>query len=201
VPAAAQVVEIGAGIGRGCIGDSSGFCGDETGPMWAIHSSVWLDDTFEMGARFAVLPLPDVNYSVAHDDRFSAADDPAIRQLARIDVTGRERSRRIISGEATYHFPSEHPVGFLLGLGVGVKSNRTFQSCVPTGCERLMPILSSPVGHLASRTPNLTIIIGASGRIKRRIEMRGGIRLHNFAGEESSTTEIFFTTGYRFGHR
>jgi hypothetical protein len=29
--------------------------------------------------------------------------------------------------------------------------------------------------------------------------VRGGVRLHNFAGEGSSTSEVFVATGYRFG--
>ena len=36
-PVNAQVVEIGGGVSRGCIGDSSGFCGDEIGAMWSAR--------------------------------------------------------------------------------------------------------------------------------------------------------------------
>lgn len=201
VPAAAQVVEAGIGISRGCIGDSSGFCGDEIGPMWAPHASVWIDDRLEIGIRLATLPLRDWSYAVPRDDRFNAVDDPTIRQLPRIDVNLQDRSRRILSGDAIYHFARKRPVRLHLGLGLGSLNDRSVQACAPAGCERLMPILSSPVGRQSSRVGNLTIIAGVSGRIRQRLQVRGGVRLHNFAGEGLSTTEVFLATGYRFGRR
>jgi hypothetical protein len=40
-PAVAQwsAVEFGVDIGRGCVGDSSGFCGDESGTPGSIWST------------------------------------------------------------------------------------------------------------------------------------------------------------------
>src|SRR5947208_3296565 len=85
-PATAQVIEIGAGVGRACVGTDGSTCGDDRGAMWSIYSSVWLDDRLEVSARFARLPLPDRKYSQFHDDRFNLVNDPAVRQLPRVDV-------------------------------------------------------------------------------------------------------------------
>lgn len=63
-----------------------------------------------------------------------------------------------------------------------------------------MPILSSPVGRGSSHSGNLTAIAGISARIRKALQLRGGIRLHNFAGEGTSTSEAFIAAGYRFGH-
>jgi hypothetical protein len=200
-PSAAQVVEAGVGISRACIGSEGSACGQETGAMWAAHASAWIADRFEIGIRLAALSRPDLTYSVPHDDRFNAVDDPAIRQLARIDVASRGRSRRIVSGEAMYHFGRGSVIRGLLGLGVGTLIDRFEQTCAPAGCERLMPILSSPVGRSTNDLGNFTIIAGASGRAGRRVQLRGGVRFHNFAGEELSTAEIFVAAGYRFGRQ
>ena len=90
-PAAAQwsAVEFGVDIGRACIGDSSGFCGDESGTMRAAHASAWIDDRLEIGVRLAVLPLEDWNYSQERDSRFDLVNDPAARTLSHIDVAVR----------------------------------------------------------------------------------------------------------------
>jgi len=199
-PAAAQwsAAEFGVDIGRGCIGDSSGFCGDESGPMRAAHASAWIDDRLEIGARLAVLPLEDWNYSQERDSRFDLVDDPAARTLSRIDVAVQDRSRRILNAEAIYHFARGRPVRGFVGGGFGRLSNRSVQTCAPAGCELLMSILSSPVGRRVRALSNMTIIAGLSGRITSRLYVRGGVRLHNLAGEGLSTAETFVGTSYRF---
>jgi hypothetical protein len=195
--AQAQVLEIGAGIGRGCVGDSSGFCGDEAGPMWSASVGLMLDDRVELGVRLSGLPLPDITYVVHRDDRFNVASDPAVRGLPQIVVSDESRSRRVLAGEAIYHFNRGRPVRLMLGVGIGTRTDQGVLACRPAGCDQLMPVLSNPVGHFAGRTGNLTIVAGLSGRIHDRVQVRGGVRLHNFAGEETSTTEVFVTTAYR----
>ncbi len=201
VSAAAQVLEVGGGVSRGCTGDSSGFCGDDSGAMWAVHGSVWLDDRVEIGVRLATLPGRDYSYATARDDRFNLAPDPAIRQLARIDVMVSDRSRQILSTEVLYHFARSRPVRGFLGVGLGERTDRFELRCAPAGCETLMPILSSPVGRNSRRSGNSTMVAGISGRVSKRWLVRGGIRLHNFAGEGASTSEVFVATGYQFGRR
>jgi hypothetical protein len=192
-------VEAGIGISRACIGSEGGLCGEERGAMWAAHASAWIDDRVEIGVRLAVLPLEDWNYSQERDSRFDLINDPAVRTLSRIDVAVRDRSRRILSADAIYHFARGRPLRGFLGGGLGQLSNRGVQTCVPAGCELLMPIFSSPVGRYASALSNVTIIAGLSGRISSRLYLRGGVRLHNFAGEGLSTSETFIATSYRFG--
>lgn len=50
-----------------------------------------------------------------------------------------------------------------------------------------------------SHIGNMTIVAGLSGRVTRKVYVRGGMRLHNFGGEGLSTSEIFIATAYRFG--
>jgi hypothetical protein len=202
-PAAAQwtAVEVGVGVSRACIGSEGGLCGEQRGTMWAAHASAWIDDRVEIGMRLALLPLEDWSYSAERDSRFDLVTDPTVRALAQIDVVIRDRSRRILNAEAIYHFARGRPLRGFLGGGLGRLSNRGLQTCAPAGCELLMPILSSPVGRYARALSNVTIIAGLSGRISRRLYVRGGVRLHNFAGEGLSTSETFIATNYRFGRR
>ena len=200
-PAGAQVFEVSAGIGRGCIGSEGGLCGDDKGRVLATHASVWLDDRLELGVRFATLGLRDQTYFIAHDSRFEAADDPAARQLPRIDVASRNRSRRILNGDVLYHFQRGRPVRILLGLGFGRRWDLSTETCTPAGCERIMAILSSGGSFLPGAHRDIAIVTGLSSRVRQRVEIRGGVRLHNFAGEGTSTAELFIATGYRLGRR
>ncbi len=200
-PAAAQwsAIEVGVGISRACIGSEGGLCGTERGPMWATTASAWINDRVEIGIRLAEFSLDDWNYSQEHDSRFDHATDPIVRSLSRVDISVRERSRRILSGEAIYHFARGRPLRGFLGGGLGQLNNRGVQTCEPAGCELAMRLLSSPVGRYDRVLGNMTIIAGLSGRLNRRLYLRGGVRLHNFAGEGLSTSETFIATSYRFG--
>jgi hypothetical protein len=86
----AQVFELGGGVGRGCTGDSSGVCGDEHGLMGALYAGVWVSPNFQVAIRIAALPLEEFSYSTPRDDRFTLVDDPALRNLPRIDIMTRE---------------------------------------------------------------------------------------------------------------
>jgi hypothetical protein len=196
--AAAQGFEVGAGISRGCTGDSSGFCSGQTGPMWAVHGGYWISDHVQIAVRFAALPLDDFTYSTHRDDRFNVADDAAARSLTRLDITSRNRSRQVWGGELLYYFAGARRFGFVLGAGLGELSNRSVQSCAPTGCERVLAAVGSQLGRSVGTAGNLTGIFGLSGPAGRRVRFAGGVRLHNFAGENNSTTEVFLTAGMRF---
>ena len=196
--AAAQGFEVGAGISRGCTGDSSGFCSNETGPMWAVRGGYWVTDYVQIALRFAALPLDDFTHSTYRDDRLDLADDAAARSLARIDVTNRKRSRQVWGGELLYHFAGGGRLGFVLGIGLGELSNWSVQSCAPAGCERVLAAMGSHLGRIGGTVGNLTGIVGLSGPAGCRLRVSGGVRLHNFAGENNSTTEAFLDAGWRF---
>ena len=196
--AAGQALEVGGGIARGCTGDSSGFCSDETGPMWSVHAGFWIAEHLEMAVRFAALPLDDFRYSTPRDDRFNRADDEHARGLARIDITARARSRHIGGGELLYYFAGARRIGFVLGAGLGTLNNRQVVTCAPAGCERVLRALGSQAGRTSGRTANMTWITGVSGPATTRLRISCGVRLHNFAGENNSTTEGFLTAGVRF---
>ena len=65
-PALAQAAEVGGGVGYGCTGDSSGFCGDNTGPMWALEAGFWVSRRVQIAARLATLPLADFTLTAMH---------------------------------------------------------------------------------------------------------------------------------------
>jgi hypothetical protein len=48
--ATAQVIEIGAGIGRACVGTDGSVCGEDRGAIWSIHSSIWFACTLNAHA-------------------------------------------------------------------------------------------------------------------------------------------------------
>ena len=156
--AAGQGFEAGGGIGRGCTGDSSGFCSDQTGPMWSVHAGFWINEHVQIAVRFAALPLDDFSYSTPRDDRFSLADDERAGSLARIDITNSERSRRVGGGELLYYFAGARRIGFVLGAGLGELSNRQVVTCAPAGCERVLRALGSPAGRTAGHVGNMTWI-------------------------------------------
>ena len=165
---------------------------------WATHASAWIDDRVEIGVRLALLPMDNWHYTMERDSRFDLSTDPVVRALPRVDVSVRDRSRRLLSAEAMYHFARGRPVWPFLGGAIGQRSDRGLSSCAPTGCERLLSYLASPVGRYASANANITIIAGISGRLNRRLFIRGGTRLHNFGGEGLSTAEASVSTSYRF---
>jgi hypothetical protein len=142
--------------------------------------------------------MDDWQYTVERDARFDQIADPAVRALLGVDVSVSDRSRRLLSAEAMYHFARGRPLRLFLGGGIGQRSDRGLTGCAPAGCERLLSFLSSPVGRYASADTNVTIIVGVLGRLGRRLYVRGGTRLHNFGGEELSTAEMFVSTSYRF---
>ena len=199
VTLAAQGFELGGSISQGCTGDSSGFCGDDIGPMPAVHAALWVSPKVQIVLRVANLPLDDQSYSTHWDERFNLADDPAARTLPRIDITSSSGSRRLVTGEVLYHFVRDGGFGAVLGAGFGDLSNRGTIACLPAGCERVLSALGSSAGKWASHVNNLTMIAGLSGRAGRRVQMTGGVRLHNFAGESLSTSEVFLAAGVLFG--
>jgi hypothetical protein len=201
VTVAAQGFELGGSISHGCTGDSSGFCGDDTGVMPAIYGALWVSPKVQVLLRVANLPLDDHAYTTHRDERFNLADDAAARTLPRIDITTTARSRRLVSGEILYHFAPDSGLEAVLGAGLGDLSDRGRVACLPAGCERVLVALGSTVGNWASHVNNLTMVAGLSGRIGRRVRMTGGFRLHNFAGESLSTSELFLGAGVLFGKR
>ena len=199
-PATAQVFEAGGGLARSCAGSDGSLC-TSGAAMWAAHGSVWFDDRLELGFRGAFMYEPDFTYWVPRDDRFNAADDPAARALPRIDVMVSNRRRTLLSAETLYHFRRGHSVRPLFGLGFGAMSDRSSETCTPQACERLMPILTAASVRRDGQRINVSIVAGVSGRINEVLQIRGGLRFHNFGGEEVSTTEVFIAAGYRFGRR
>jgi len=198
VTVAAQGLELGGSISNGCTGDSSGFCSDDMGPMPALHGALWVSPRVQVVLRVANLPLDDQSYSTYRNDRLNFADDPVARTPSRIDITTTSRSRRLVSGEVLFHFVRDGGFGAMLGAGLGDLSDHGTLACLPAGCERVLAATGSAAGDWTTHVNNLTMIAGLSGRVSRRVQMTGGVRLHNFAGESLSTSEVFLATGVLF---
>ena len=199
-PAAAQVFELGGGLSRGCIGDSSGFCGDDTGAMWALHGGVWVSPGWQISLRVATLPLPDATYSTTQDERFDRAADPAVRAAARIDITTRERSRQLAGAEAIYHFAGPRRFGAVLGVGIGEVKTRSTLSCEPAGCEDVMRGRGEPAGRIAPAGFAQSDVHRRT--VGTRVDTRPDLRRRATAQlrrRELSTAEAFLTTGIRLG--
>jgi hypothetical protein len=64
----------------------------------------------------------------------------------------------------------------------------------------VMRARGEPAGRYTPRhLDTVTFIAGLSGPLSTRLQLSGGLRLHNFAGEGASTTEVFLAAGIRFG--
>ena len=166
--------------------------------MPALHGGVWVSPRVQIVLRVANLPLDDQSYSTYRNDRLNLGDDPAARPLSRIDITTTSRSRRLVSGEVLFHFVRDGGFGAVLGAGLGDLGDRGTLACLPAGCERVLAATGSGAGDWATHVNNLTMIAGLSGRVGRRVQMTGGVRLHNFAGESLSTSEVFLAAGVLF---
>ena len=201
VTLAAQGVELGGSISHGCTGDSSGFCSSDTGVMPAVYGALWVSTKVQVVLRAANLRLDDQAYSSHRDERFNLAEDASSRTLPRIDITTTARSRRLIGGEILYHFAPDSGLELVVGAGVGDLSDRGRLACLPAGCERVVVAQGSALGDWTTHVNNLTMVAALSGRMGRRARMTGGVRLHNFAGENLSTSEVFVGAGVLLGQR
>jgi hypothetical protein len=199
-PGAAQGFEVGAGLSRGCVGDSSGFCGDDMGALWALGGGLWATSRWQINLRIGWLTLPSFDYSTPRDERFNLAEDPAARNLPRIDITLRDRSRLLYGAEGLYHFRGANHFGAVLGLGMGEFRNRSKSTCQPAGCEAVMAALRRGGDDGPPRgAGNVTLIAGLSSPAGKRLRVSTGVRLHNLFGEGASTSEAFLTTALRLG--
>jgi hypothetical protein len=200
VTAGAQVFELGGSISHGCTGDSSGFCGDQTGAMLGLHAGWHVSPKVEIAVRAARLPLVDFRYSRPRDQTVILAGDSTARDQSRIDVTETSRSRVVIGAELLY-FGRAKRIGPLLGIGLGELSDRGVLACAPAGCESVLRSLGSHVGRWATHVDNMTLIAGFSGPVAARFRLATGIRLHNLWGESLSTSEAFVAASVLVGNR
>ena len=199
-PAAAQwsAVEFGMDIGRGCIGDEGGFCGDEIGTTRAAHASAWIDDRVEIGVCLAVLPLEDWNYSQERDSRFDLANDPAVRSLSRIDVAVREHSRRILNPRKRYTI--SHEDARCAGSSAAGLANSAIAECRPApqpGASSYADPFHRRLAATPSRSPTSRPSPAFGAITSRAVRARRDSPAQP-AGEGLSTAETFIGTSYRF---
>ena len=166
-----------------------------------LHSSVQIQNGVNARWKFAAPPaVPDTSHSTLRDDRFepggrsraphSAAHrhhepraQPAKWPPGRRSITSRERGGSARSSE----------------LASAKSGARLTLSCEPDGCEQVMRALGERSGPITPQGRNLTLIAGLSGPAWARVQLAGGVRLHNLAGEGMSTAEMYLTTAIRFG--
>jgi hypothetical protein len=182
---AAQTVEVGGSIARGCLGIEGSACGAGSRPMLAAHATWWLTDRTDVGLRVAQVGPPDY--------RFETAFPVAIRG------TVTDRSRQFVSALVVHHFTRATTVRPMLGLGSGWIAHSQRVTCEPPGCDQ---VPGAPrEGEHRDLMVDAIVLAGLSSTIKDRWVWRGGWLSHRFANEENSTSEFFVALGYRFGRR
>jgi hypothetical protein len=183
--AAAQPLEAGGSIARGCLGSDGSICGSGSRPMVAGHVTWWLTDRTDLGLRVAHVGPPDY--------RFETVFPVVIRGA----VT--DRSRRFVSVLLVHHFTRATTVRPVLGLGSGwiVRSEQV--ACEPPGCGQAAGLPREGRHH--DRMVDVIAVAGLSGTVKDRWVWRGGWLSHRFGNDENSTSEFFVALGYRLGRR
>jgi hypothetical protein len=199
--AGAQSIEVGVTTGSACRGSEVSICGGGYSSLLGGYLSLITVDRIEIGmriARMGVDPSGTTSFARDNDPRFLAVPDPP----EKVDFAFRDRSRTFLLGHFLYHFLSGERVRPLLGFGIGSLVNTGTIACQPAGCEKLLPTLARlNVGHNKSTGLDLAFLAGASVRATDRMRIRAGVQLHNFPGEELSTTAVYLEVGYRFGSR
>jgi hypothetical protein len=181
----AQMVEVGATLAAGCLGNDGSFCGSGTHAMPAAHASWWFADQVEVGVRVARATLPPFRHTLS-------APDPV-----RFEVTG--RSREFVSALFVYHFRRGSAGRPFAGFGSGGFARAQRAHCEPIGCRGLLGL--PPEGRQRTWMPDVILAAGASGDLPGRWVVRGGVLCHRFANDENSTIELLIGIGYRFGRR
>ena len=196
-----QSLEVGGTIASACRGSEGSLCG----AGWLVLSGAYLSwmaqDRVEIGIQVANAGKRSYDYNFARDD-YSRSFLTVPNPPAHVEVAFLDRSRTFLLSRFIYHFMPGERVRPLLGAEVGGLIDKQNIVCQPSGCEALLPILvGHRVGHESSRNLDLGFVAGVSVRVTDRLRMRFGLQLHNFAGEELSTTAWFAETGYRFGRK
>jgi hypothetical protein len=181
--ASAQVVEVGATIAAGCLGNDGSVCGTGTHPMAGAHASWWIGDRAELSARVARVALPPIRATTGFPNTVT------------FEVT--DRSREFLSAVFVYHFRRGKAVRPMLGFGSGGYAHSERVRCEPVGCGRVAGL--SPEGQRRIWLTDAILIAGVSGDLGSRLVLRGGCLSHRFANDENSTIELFVGVGYRFG--
>lgn len=182
---AAQTLEVGGGIARGCLGSEGSACGAGSRPMLAAHATWWLTDRTDIGLRVAHVGPPDYRFETVY---------PVV-----IRGTVTDRSRDFASVLVVHHFTRATTVRPMLGIGSGWIAHSQRVACEPPGCRQ---VPGAPrEGEHREWMVDAIILAGLSGTVEDRWVWRGGWLSHRFANEENSTSEFFVALGYRFGRR
>jgi hypothetical protein len=184
-PAAAQTIEVGGSVGRGCLGSDGSLCGSGARPMIAAHTTWWLTDRTDVGLRAAYVGLP--------EHGFETVFPVAIRG------TVTDRSRQFVSLLVAHHFTRATALRPMLGLGSGWIVHSEQVACEPPGCGQLPG--APREGEHRGRLVDVIVLAGLSGEVKDRWVWRGGWLSHRFGNDENSTSEFFVALGYRLGRR
>jgi hypothetical protein len=182
---AAQTLEVGAGVARGCLGSDGSACGSGTPPMVAAHATWWLTDRTDIGLRVAHVEPPAYRFQTVY---------PVV-----VHGTVTDRSQRFLSVLVVHHFTRATTVRPMLGVGSGWIVHSEHVACEPPGCTQ---VPGAPrEGDHRDGMVDAIVLAGLSGTVRDRWVWRGGWLSHRFANDENSTSEFFVALGYRFGRR
>lgn len=191
-PAFGQSVEVGASIGRGCVGSEGSQCGDVGGRAVGGYVAVWFGENFAVQAHLHRIGLP---------DRTSVREPGTAGPPYQVRVERTDRSRTLLAFQAQYHFGgAEHPVRFFVQGGLAPFADRMTTSCTPAGCETLPRHLigSEPMGTRKVWHSGIVFGGGLAARLPGHLILRGTVQSFNLGGDALGTSMASASLGYRF---
>jgi hypothetical protein len=183
--AAAQNWEVGGSMAVACIGSDGSICDNNAGPLVGAHVSRWFDDRIEIAGRWSRVGVPSFDGRTVYpvETRYSVTD----------------RSREFVSALFIYHFLHEARIRPMVGGGTGLYGQAQRVTCEPFRCSDVPGL--PPEGPHREWMEDIIVVAGLSGTAHPRLVWQAGWMAHRFANDHNSTTEFFFSVGYRFGRR
>jgi hypothetical protein len=200
----AQSIEAGGTVGTGARGTESKLARQEARLVTSLQLSGWWADRLETGFRIGWIDLPDISSRANYYHGCQSDRNGRCLPTGSVEVVGRRvGERRLVAGQVLYHFRTGKKVRPHVGLGFGKTRDTEMLNCEPSGCEVILSGLpfgtsGPPLGKRSSTYPDQAWIAGVSTLLWNRVVLRGGVQIHNFAGEERSLTETSVQVGYRF---
>lgn len=186
IPLSAQSLEAGASLAVSCRGSDGSVCRDESLRTMGPYFSIWWGDRLEVGGRVVWLHFDDVH-------------DYLLLEGSRVDFQVTDGRRRVVQGEAAWHFRRGRRIRPYVGVALGSLQDREVITCRPLGCEDLLTRARMAVGAVRLSHRDAAVVVGVSATVLPRLRVRAGWRYHNPLRDELAMSELFVAAGYRFG--
>lgn len=180
---AAQSHELGASLGRGCVGGEGSLCGNSEGSAVEAHVRLWAVRPVSVTLAVTRLSL--------NTQEFDRVDRPGV-----VRYTGRSRQFLIALVEW-----APRPAGVVrpvIGFGLGTYRERFTRVCDPGPCSREDPV--TPVVSQGWH-PDVVVAAGLSGPLVRRLSWQARAQAHRPFNDEHGTWLLLGGVNWRFGSR